>query len=129
MVFIAGLFELTGFCQKSLMIEKTDKDQTTYIVSKRFFIVFNAITAFSSRPLVLIGVFGFGIRLIVFLYARYLVYRKIFLDIVIDGWRSIMVSIWLLGGIIVFSLGIIGIYSTDFYGYKGCPYTIVRQIF
>lgn len=129
-VFIAGLFELTGFCQKPLIIDKTYKGQTTYTVSKRFSIVFNAVTAFSSRPLILIGVLGFGMSLIVFLYATYLVYRKVVHGITIDGWTSMMVSIWFLGGIIIFSLGVIGIYiARIFMETKDRPYTIVRQIY
>jgi putative glycosyltransferase len=45
------------------------------------------------------------------------------------GWTSLIVSIWLMGGIIVFCLGVIGIYvSKIFIETKNRPYAIVRRL-
>jgi putative glycosyltransferase len=45
------------------------------------------------------------------------------------GWASLIVSIWFMGGIIVFCLGIIGIYiSRIFVETKNRPYVIVRRV-
>jgi putative glycosyltransferase len=45
------------------------------------------------------------------------------------GWASLIVSIWFMGGVIVFCLGVIGIYvSRIFVETKNRPYVIVRRI-
>ena len=48
-------------------------------------------------------------------YALYLVLRKLFGGIGVDGWTSLMVSIWFLGGLVVGNLGIIGLYLGKVY--------------
>jgi putative glycosyltransferase len=48
----------------------------------------------------------------------------------VDGWTSLIVSVWFLGGLIIFILGIIAIYlSVIFVETKPRPYTIVRQYY
>jgi putative glycosyltransferase len=60
----------------------------------------------------------------------YLLYRKIFLGLVLEGWTSILASIWLVGGIIIFSIGILGVYmSKIFTEVKNRPYTIVKKFY
>jgi putative glycosyltransferase len=64
------------------------------------------------------------------LYAGYLVFQKLVLTTPMDGWTSVMVSIWLLGGMIISFVGLIGIYlSKVFSESKRRPSTIVRQIY
>jgi putative glycosyltransferase len=47
----------------------------------------------------------------------------------IEGWASILASVWLIGGLIIFILGIIGIYlSKLFLEIKNRPLTIVKAI-
>ena len=59
----------------------------------------------------------------------YLVIRRIFFGILLPGWPSLIVSVWLLGGLILACLGIIGIYlSKIFIETKQRPYTIVRSV-
>ena len=51
-------------------------------------------------------------------------------DEVLSGWASLMASIWLLGGMIIAFLGIIGIYlSKIFLEVKRRPLSIIRQIY
>ena len=61
--------------------------------------------------------------------AVYLVIRRVFFGILLPGWASLIVSMWLLGGLILFCLGVIGIYlSKIFIETKQRPYTIVRNV-
>jgi putative glycosyltransferase len=60
----------------------------------------------------------------------YLVTHWIFLAKPLSGWTSVMASIWLLGGLIISFVGVVGIYlSKIFSETKQRPYTIVRQIY
>jgi putative glycosyltransferase len=62
--------------------------------------------------------------------ALYLIIRRIFLGVMLQGWASLIVSIWLLGGITIFCLGIIAIYlSKVFIEVKQRPYTIIREVY
>jgi len=48
----------------------------------------------------------------------------------LSGWTSVMASIWLLGGMVISFIGVVGIYlSKIFSETKQRPYTIVRQIY
>ena len=48
----------------------------------------------------------------------------------LTGWPSLIVSVWLLGGLVIFCLGIIGIYlSKIFTETKERPYTVIRQLY
>ena len=48
----------------------------------------------------------------------------------LEGWTSVMASIWLIGGMIILFLGVIGIYIAKIYSEtKRRPYTIIRQIY
>jgi putative glycosyltransferase len=59
-----------------------------------------------------------------------LILRKILFGTLLEGWASLIVSIWLLGGITIFCLGVIGIYlSKIFIEVKQRPYTIVKEVY
>jgi len=48
----------------------------------------------------------------------------------VPGWASIMVSIWFLGGVMIFCVGVLGIYLAKvFTETKDRPYTIIRRIY
>lgn len=129
-IFLGGLWSATGFNQKPKVIVKHSHSATTYSLRKRVFLLFNAITSFSSTPLRLIFYFGLFTTFISILFVSCLVLRKIFWGIGVDGWTSIVASIWLLGGGIIFSIGIVGIYlSTIFIETKQRPYTLIKGVY
>jgi putative glycosyltransferase len=62
--------------------------------------------------------------------ALYLIVRRVFFGVFLTGWPSLIVSVWLLGGLTIFCLGVIGIYlSKVFMEVKPRPYTVVRQLY
>jgi putative glycosyltransferase len=127
---IAGLWTITGFRQVPIEVTKHAGSATTYSLSRKIAIFVDSITSFSRRPLELIFYLGLGIGCLAALAAGYLVIRRIFFGILMPGWPSLIVSVWLLGGLILTCLGIIGIYlSRIFIETKQRPYTIVRQVY
>ncbi len=126
---ISCLWVTTGFKQVEQVVRKHNTSGTTYSLSKRFAHAANAITSFSEVPLRLIfyvGIVVFGCALV---YATYLVALRFYLSEVVDGWTSVMVSIWLLGGMIISFVGVVGIYlSKVFSETKQRPHTIIRAI-
>lgn len=129
-VFLAALFEKAGFEQMSVTINKTYKGSSSYNLLKKIALMTEAITSFSSKPLSLIMITGLTFSSISFMYAVYLVLRKTLNSAVIGGWTSLMVSVWFLSGIILFSLGTLGIYITKIYNEtKDRPISIVKAIY
>lgn len=127
---ISGLWAITGFEQVPLEIEKRDKGSTTYTFARKIAHLVNAVTSFSDKPLVMIFYAGALIMFLSMLAAGYLVVRRVFFGTMLAGWPSLMVTVWFLGGLTVFCVGVIGIYlSRVFVETKRRPYTIIRKIY
>ena len=129
-VFMAGLWHITGFDQRPYVIKKHNTSETTYTFRRKMSLLVNSVTSFSNTPLVSIFYIGISISLFALAYIAYLVTHWLFLAKPLAGWTSVMASIWLLGGMIISFIGVVGIYlSKIFSETKQRPYTIVRQIY
>lgn len=129
-IFIAGLWATTGFRQEAHPVVKTHKGETTYNLRRKLSILLNSITAFSNRPLRMIFFTGSAISAVSALYAAYLVYLTLFSSSPPSGWASLIVSVWLLGGLTIFFIGVIGMYLAKiFIEVKQRPYGTIRSIY
>jgi putative glycosyltransferase len=129
-VFIAGLWHITGFDQQSQVIKKHSKSETTYTFRSKMSLLVNSVTSFSNAPLVSIFYIGISISMLASAYIIYLASHWFFFAKPMSGWTSVMASIWLLGGMVISFIGVVGIYlSKIFSETKQRPYTIVRQIY
>lgn len=129
-VFLAGLWFAVGFKQVGIKIDKSESQNSTYNFSKKISLVINSITSFSIVPLLVIFYSGLCITFLSFCYIFHLFILKFFFGITITGWATIVASIWLFGGLIIFMLGIIGIYlSKIFIEVKNRPYTIIKKVY
>ena len=129
-VFAPGIWSITGFYQQPCMVSKENTSPTTYTFYKKVLLFINAIVSFSDYPLR--SIFNLGIYLSLFssLYILYIIGKRIFWGSVVDGWTSVMASIWFLGGLIIMFIGVIGIYlSKVFLEVKQRPYTIIKKIY
>ncbi|NER93863.1 MAG: glycosyltransferase family 2 protein [Symploca sp. SIO1B1] len=126
----AGLAAITGFIQIPLVVTKHSKGKSSYNLMRKLAIVVNAITSFSNKPLIFIFYLGTLISSISGVAAIYLIIRRVFLNVLLSGWPSLIVSIWLLGGLTIFCLGLIGIYLAKIFSeIKQRPYTIIRNVY
>ncbi len=125
------LTELVGFKKKSIEVDKSATSPTTYSLGSKFYYFVNAVTSSTNRPLWIVFYLGLAITLVSLIYVvQLLVNRMIYGMEVVEGWTSIMVSIFLIGGLNIFVLGIIGIYlSKIFIESKQRPYTVIRKIY
>ena len=129
-VFAHAIWHITGFNQQPYIVAKGSSSPTTYTLAKKIDLFINAVVSFSDNPLKIIFKFGMGTSLFAFLYILYVVLKRIFSGVVIDGWTSVIASIWLLGGLTIMFIGLIGIYlSKIFLEVKQRPYTIIKQIY
>ena len=126
-VFILGLFAMTGFHQVPLVLEKTAKGKSTYTFRRKIAMFVNSVTSFSNKPLILIFYLGSFISAVAGLLALYLTLRWLF----VRAFRSVaplLVSIWLLGGLMIFCLGVVGIYMSKIFTEKRRPH-VVRRLY
>lgn len=129
-VFMAGLWHITGFDQRSQAIKKHSTCKTTYTFRRKISVLVNSVTSFSNAPLIGIFYIGIAISVAAGAYTTYLVINRLILARPLSGWTSVMASIWLLGGLIISFIGVVGIYLSKIYSeIKRRPYTIVRQVY
>lgn len=129
-VFMAGLWELTGFLQIPQFVKKHSKGTTSYSLRKKISLLVNAVTSFSNVPLYLIFYFGLTISALALIYVVLIVVNFFVHKTGVDGWSSLIASVWLLGGLIISFVGVIGIYLAKVFAEaKRRPYTIVRRVY
>ncbi|MCK9236789.1 MAG: glycosyltransferase family 2 protein [Thiopseudomonas sp.] len=84
--------------------------KSNYTLGKMIQVFTNLLISNSSLLLKWIGYLGLTVALISLMYAGVIVYRRIFFEVSLQGWSSIMVTILFFGGTIMFTLGVIGEY-------------------
>ena len=128
-VIIGGLWVITGFRQLGVRVDRSDKGATTYTLRRRWQVFLDSVTNFSEAPLIGIFYLGIVIAAISSLVGAWLLLRWLILGVGVAGWLSVMMSVWFLGGIAIFCIGVIGIYlGKVFAETKHRPYTIVRKV-
>lgn len=84
--------------------------KSSYSLKKLFILATDVIISQSNKPLRFSIQAGLFIAFFSFLYGVYLFIRYFFLAKQVPGWTSLMVSIFFFGGLVLFNLGIIGLY-------------------
>ena len=129
-LFLGGIFVITGFKQQPYMMRKLSHSPTTYSLKLKLGMFLNSLTSFSNFPLKIVFYVGILISSVSFVFIILIIFRKIFFNMALEGWSSLIVSVWFLGGIILASIGIIGIYiSKIFIETKNRPYSIIKQFY
>ncbi|ROZ79119.1 glycosyltransferase family 2 protein [Ramlibacter sp. WS9] len=129
-VNIGGLWIITGFKQTQLPVQKLSVSPTTYSLSRKISHLVNAVTSFSSVPLAMTFYAGLLISLSAMLFIFFLVGRYFSASAPPDGYTSIVASIWLFSGLIIFFMGVQGIYIAKIFSeVKQRPYTVVRRVY
>lgn len=129
-VFIAGLWHITGFSQHGRLVTKHATSESSYTLRHKLSLLVNAVTSFSNAPLIAIFYTGIAISLLAAASIAYLFANWFFMSRPMSGWTSVMASIWLIGGLVISFIGVVGIYlSKIFVETKRRPYTIVRSVF
>ena len=127
---IAALWMCAGFEQQACPVVKHDSSPTTYTLTRKINLLIDSVTSFSNRPLLAIFYLGMLLATISSTYALYLIVNRLLFDMPLEGWTSLMVSIWLIGGLVIAFIGIIGIYLAKVFSEtKQRPTAIVRAIY
>jgi len=111
-LFLRGIIPLIGFRSCSLYYTREERfaGETKYPLKKMLFFALDGIASFSVMPLRFIMVAGFLMFFFSLLMIFWIVIDKYILGGTVLGWASMMSSIYLIGGIQIMSIGIIGEY-------------------
>lgn len=129
-LFIRGFIPWVGFRQFMIPYtpDKRFAGQSKYTLKKMLRLALNGITAFSVRPLRVATFLGACISGFAFLYAMYALYAHLVLKETVQGWTSVLISVLVMGGLQLLTLGIIGEYlGRLFIQAKGRPPYIVQE--
>lgn len=115
-LFLRGIVPLVGYNHSIIEYERHERfaGDSKYPLKKMFSFALDGITSFSIKPIRIITTLGITIF---FISIIALIYSLIshFSGNTVTGWTSLTISIWMLGGIQLLSLGIIGEYIGKIY--------------
>jgi putative glycosyltransferase len=127
---IGGLWAITGFRQVGLPVSKQSRGRSSYSLTQRIARGLDGLTSFSEKPLILIFLLGLAIFAAALLGGAYLIVLRLSGVVALSGYSSLMVSIWMLGGLAIACIGIVGLYTARiFIETKHRPYVIVRHTY
>lgn len=115
-LFLRGIVPMIGYNTQNVYYERNERfaGESKYPLKKMIAFAMEGITSLSVRPIRMILNFGIIISLIGALYLLYSFFAH-FTGRTVEGWTSIVASVWLLGGINLLALGIIGEYIGKIY--------------
>ncbi len=115
-LYLRGLVPLLGFNVRKEFYDRKERQagESKYPISKMLALALDGVTSFSVKPLrfiVLLGVIFILISLGVIVWALV----EYALGNTIQGWTSLLVSLWFVGGSVLLALGITGEYIGKIY--------------
>ena len=111
-LYLRGIIPLLGYPYTKVYYERDERaaGYSKYNIHRMIRLAINGICSFSSAPLMFILWLGMFISLCSLTMAVWAIYVKLFGDGSVPGWASIVVPMTFLGGIQLFTLGVVGIY-------------------
>jgi len=115
--FLRGIIPQLGFPSATVYYDRAERfaGESKYPLSKMLAFAWQGITSFSAAPLRMITGLGLLISLGSFAISAWALWVKLFSDHAVPGWASTVVPIYLLGGVQLLCVGIIGEYLAKIY--------------
>lgn len=128
-LFLRGIVPLIGYRSSVVPYERAERfaGESKYPLKKMLGFAFDGITSFSVKPIRLITALGFfifaaSVLMLLYFFIIWLMGRTV------QGWTTLVFSIWMIGGIQLLCLGVIGEYVGKIYGeVKRRPRYIVEE--
>jgi polyisoprenyl-phosphate glycosyltransferase len=115
-LFLRGIVPLLGFRSDVVYYDRLERQagETKYPLKKMFAFAFDGITSFSVSPIRFVLMIGFISFFMSLLFGGYFLMLKFFGNTE-TGWTSLITSIWLIGGLQLIAIGLIGEYVGKIY--------------
>jgi len=111
-IFLRGLVHYIGFNKATVYFDVKDRQagESKYTFRKMLSFALTGITSFTVAPLRVIAVIGIVFTAVSVVMSGYVLVRRFFFSDVVPGWASTVLPIYLLGGIQLLAIGVIGEY-------------------
>jgi glycosyltransferase involved in cell wall biosynthesis len=122
---------LLGFKRAEIDIEHAEREdgKSSYSLKKLIDIAIDAIVSQSNKPLSMAIKFGFIISFLSFIASIWLVGKYYMYGVEIEGWTSVMVSLYFIAGLIFINLGFVGLYIGKIFNEtKSRPLYLIDQL-
>lgn len=119
-----------GFRQAAIGIECEERfeGKSSYTLKKKIRFAVSLITTHSNKPLKMSIRLGFVLSSLAMIYILILIIQKIMGRDVLAGWTSIIAAVFVMGGLILMMLGIVGIYIGNIFNeVKNRPIYVVSE--
>lgn len=129
-LFLRGIVPLVGYKFATVEYQRAERfaGESKYPLKKMIAFALDGITSFSTKPIRYITLLGFLIFAVSACFTVYTVVVKL-LGFTVAGWSTLMASIWILGGLQLLGLGIIGEYMGKIYNeVKARPRYLVETL-
>ncbi|WP_420149752.1 glycosyltransferase family 2 protein [Spirosoma sp.] len=129
-LFLRGAISWVGFRQCRILYEPAARyaGRSKYSFRKMLKLAAMGITSFSTRPLYLSVLLGFGMSFFALLFGAEATYEYFFTNATVSGWTTLVVLSVLIGGVQFIMIGIIGVYlGKTFVEVKGRPAYIISD--
>lgn len=115
-LFLRGMVPLLGFKTDVVYYDRGERvaGESKYPLRKMLAFAVEGITSFSVKPIRMVIALGSIFALLGILMALYAIVQAI-LGHTVSGWASLMVSVWVVGGVQLMALGLIGTYVGKIY--------------
>ena len=124
------LLSIVGFKSSSIEVEQAPSARggSSYTLRKLFIQAFNVILSRTNRPLRFAVVLGFSMAIVSGFLALYNLVAKLVGIIQLSGYTTTIFSIWFVGGLMMFMMGILGLYIGKIFDQvKGLPLFVVKS--
>lgn len=110
--FLPTMVEWVGFRKTSIPVlhSEGENQKSSYTWAKKFNLALDILLSYSEKPIRLIIQFGFLISLLSFGASLVFLVKYFLGQIKVLGYTSLILSIWLLSGVIIITLGVVGLY-------------------
>lgn len=110
--YFPTMVQWVGFRSATIPVEHARREtgRSSYSLKRSLNLALNVVLAFSDRPLRLTIKLGFWLSTISTMVGIYYFFETLLGNIAVQGWPTIVISIWFLAGAIIFILGLVGLY-------------------
>ncbi len=129
--YFPAIVSWVGFSPTEIIVEQDPRfsGHSSYTFAKLVRLAANVIVGFSDKPLRLVMYAGFVMALLAFSIAFLILLLHLMKLLTVEGWASIVLSLWFLAGCLMFALGLTGLYvGRILVEAKGRPSFIVDQL-
>ena len=129
--FFPVMVRWVGFSSTSIKVSHAERvhSDTTYTLRSLIALSFGVMLSFSDKPLRLIVKVGFIVSAASVIYVLLITINVLFNGVTVEGWSSMMASLWLIFGILMSIVGVVGLYvGRTFDEAKNRPVYVIKDI-